>query len=556
MKKRYLSEMSDSELQEYQNIFQEITSDIEFKQIKPIVVYGVKVEYQGTPTQKFWLYWKQEKEKVKSVGFIVSKVNGNFIVFLKSLDFKKNLGVEETVEHYEETPDDNEVLKRLTSDLFDWQVPYAQKALKILKKNKAILDASMTGAGKTFICLAVIKELNVPFIVICPKTVIPQWEKVVYDHFKLKPLLITNYEQIKIGKTQYYKPLPEGHKNKSGSNMYWDVPDNTVIIFDEAHKTKNYQTANAKLLQDAVEQKISVYLLSATIAENPLKMKTLGQALQLFDNYWKWAFSHGVVKGRYGLEWKGSIQDIEKIHHDIFSKDKGIRIGKDVLQKNLPPLRNEVRFINFRKKNEINKAYAILQDEIEAILADKDLSSSEKSAHILAVRMRQRQEIELLKVVDLVELAEDYMEEGNAVAIFVNFKETIKLLSKQLKTDCIIAGGFNNKQAQDDFNNGKSNIILVSIKAGGAGISLHDEVGDRPRIALINPTDSAQDLIQCMGRIWRAGGKSPAQAFFLFAKGTLEEEIGDNVKRKVNNINALNDGDLREPFLQEVEFLK
>ncbi|HRT03559.1 MAG TPA: DEAD/DEAH box helicase [Candidatus Diapherotrites archaeon] len=553
--KKYLYEMTEKELQVYETLFNNVTNDIQFEKISPIVVYGVKVEYKGKPTSKFWTYWKQNKDKLKSIGFIVSKVNGDFVVFLKSLNFKQNLGVEEIIDHFEETPDDSEVVKRLASDLFDWQVPYAQKALKILSSNKAILDASMTGSGKTFICLAVIKELNVPFIVICPKTVIPQWEKVVYDHFKLKPLLITNYEQIKIGKTQYYKPLPEGHKNKSGSNMFWDVPENTVIIFDEAHKTKNYQTANAKLLQDAVEQKISVYLLSATIAENPLKMKTIGQALNLFDDYWKWAFDHGVRKGRFGMEWMGTTQDMEKIHKDIFQKNKGIRIGKDVLQKNLPPLRNEVKFINFSKKNEINKIYKSLQDEIQEIINNKDLTNNEKSSNILAVRMRKRQEIELLKVIDLVELSEDYMEEGNAVAIFVNFKDTIKLLSSKLKTDCIIAGGYNNKQAQDDFNNGKSNIVLVSIKAGGAGISLHDEVGDRPRIALINPTDSAQDLIQCMGRVWRAGGKSMAQAFFLFAKGTVEEEIGDNVKRKVNNINAINDGDLREPFLNEVKFL-
>ena len=47
-------------------------------------------------------------------------------------------------------------------------------------------------------------------------------------------------------------------------------------------------------------------------------------------------------------------------------------------------------------------------------------------------------------------------------------------------------------------------------QAGGTGLSLHDVNGEHPRVSLISPSFSAIDLKQALGRIHRAGAKSPA----------------------------------------------
>lgn len=514
------------------------------------MVYGVQVDYINSKTldSKFWDLWKNKKDEIKRNGFVVSKdSNGRFRLYRKSMNPAKNGDVPSKVDKYEATPTDEEVELKITNNIFDWQIPYVKKALAALKKNKAMLDASMTGAGKTFITLAVIREVGCPFIVISPKAVLSQWHEAC-ELMGVKPTLVSNYEQIKLGKTSYYKAGPP---NKSGSNMVWDVPPETVIIFDEAHKTKNYGTGNSKILQDAHAQGLSIYMLSATIGENPLKMRAAGEALHLFDNYWKWATSRGVVKGKYGMEFGGGAKDMEKIHADIFDAKKGVRVGKAELEKQLPPLHSEVKLIEFGKTSGIKKAYDKLKSEIDSIISDKGLGGS-KSGHILAARTRARQQIELMKMPEVIELAEDLQEEGNSVAIFVNFNETLKFLSSKLKTDCIISGSMGDREkSKNDFNSGKSKIVLVNIKAGGTGISLHDTNGNAPRVGLLMPTDSAQELYQATGRLWRAGAKSPAANWFIIAKGTIEEAIGKNVKAKINNLNSLNDGELAEPFLPE-----
>lgn len=525
------------------DLFNKVVEFLRPKPIEPAMMYGTEVHFSAPAVPEFWTYWRWNKEKMKSIGFIVSKVGNDFTVFLVDNKFTpKVVEAGEKVEEFLSTPDDNEITLKFSDIIFDWQQPFVKQGLKILMQNKAMLDASTTGAGKTFITLGVLRETGFPFIVICPKTIIPQWEEACAT-FKLKALLILNYESIKLGKTPYYV---EGPENRSKSNMKWDVPKNTVIIFDEAHKTKNFATGNAKLLQDATAQKIMTYMLSATIGENPLKLRSVGEALNLFDNYWEWAMKRGVRKGQWGMEFVGGKSDMMQVHQDIFGKNKGIRVPREVLASKLPPERKEVKLINFANKSKISKTYADLEAEVERL---KGLENA--AGNILAARTRARQSIELLKVPDIVNMTEDLIEEGNSVVIFTNFNETLKHLAKELKTDCIISGSMGNrKKAQDDFQADREHIILVQIKAGGAGLSLHDLNGEYPRVALINPTDSAQDLAQAIGRVFRAGGKTPVLQQVLFAKGTVEEDIAYNVKRKITNINSLNDGDLAEPFLQ------
>jgi SNF2 family DNA or RNA helicase len=102
------------------------------------------------------------------------------------------------------------------------------------------------------------------------------------------------------------------------------------------------------------------------------------------------------------------------------------------------------------------------------------------------------------------------------------------------------------------FQAGELQVLLVMIQTGGAGLSLHDLVGDKPRVALISPPWSAVQLRQTLGRIHRAGGKSRCVQRLLYAADTLEEKVCETVRRKLNNLSLLNDGDL-DPLVVAME---
>jgi superfamily II DNA or RNA helicase len=156
-----------------------------------------------------------------------------------------------------------------------------------------------------------------------------------------------------------------------------------------------------------------------------------------------------------------------------------------------------------------------------------------------------RQKIENFKIDTIVKLTFNYLKEGKNVAIFVNFTNTINELSKKLGTKCIIYGNQTVAERSkniEDFCSDKSRIIICNIQSGGSGISLHDTIGNYPRVSLISPTWSAQDLLQVLGRIHRATGKTDVVQNIIFCKNTIEENIGNVIKSKINNIRVLNDG--------------
>jgi superfamily II DNA or RNA helicase len=64
-------------------------------------------------------------------------------------------------------------------------------------------------------------------------------------------------------------------------------------------------------------------------------------------------------------------------------------------------------------------------------------------------------------------------------------------------------------------------------------------------VALICPTFSATELKQALGRIHRAGGRSKSVQKIIFTAGTIEEKICETVRRKLGNLELLNDGDLQ-----------
>jgi len=78
---------------------------------------------------------------------------------------------------------------------------------------------------------------------------------------------------------------------------------------------------------------------------------------------------------------------------------------------------------------------------------------------------------------------------------------------------------------------------------GGVGISLHSLDKTKPRLSIISPTWDATVLKQVFGRVWRDGGGYSLQKI-IYAKNTIEEDIMKKTQAKLNNIDALNDGDL------------
>ena len=436
------------------------------------------------------------------------------------------------------------------------QREHAVNLLNSLYINGVACDQSETGTGKSYVAAWIAKNLNSPVVIVCPKIMIPAWTKVL-SYFGIKAHCLINYEKLIRGNTEHLS-FKDG-KDNGPSDYTINFPKNSLVILDEVHKCKSATSKNSDFLIKLKMDGYKSLLLSATAATNPLEMKAFGFATTLHNltSYRQFITDSGAYVGRYGgfqidLQSQKTVEAMSNIHDKLFNLYKvSSRMTRKMFDKIFPD--NHVMAECFdmgTNTDKINRVYQQMESELAAL----EESSVNYSQHHFAIMTKARRMAELLKVPTMVEMIEDWYDEGISPVVFVNFTDTVEAIEKQLaknrKFDGKIArivGGQSDKVRQKDielFQSDNKRIMIANLAAGNAGVSLHDLNGNFARGAILSPSYSAINLLQALGRIHRAEGKTKCIQKVMFAAGTIEEEACKRVQSKLNNLEALNDGDL------------
>ncbi len=481
--------------------------------------------------------------------------------------------------------------------LLPHQIKHTRHLIDILTRKQIAVDVSDTGTGKTYSALSVCKNMNLQPVVICPKALIINWIRVA-KIFDVK-LMVSNYEMMKSCK--YFDGSYEDYEDTKEDCPYftpqykWDslkkkdvfekyiynehlVPKHTVFIFDEAHRCKNRDTINSKLLVSLRGTSRKILLLSATLSDKVETFVVFGYMLDLFSSpnlktYNSWLLTQKKKiheeceklfkeqnkkmtrksKVKYNHDEEGNyINSIYIINQNLLPY-YGSRMSITELGELFPQNTVTADSYYMPNYNEVQKEY----DEINYLLKKIKIREFEINI-ILGKLVLMKVRIELLKVPLYIQLIEQSLEENYSVVMFVNYIETMsKIKSHFEKTMSVstIEGGQTAQFRQEnieDFQSNKTRLILCSITAGGVGISLHDIHGGHPRKSLISPTWSGQDLVQVLGRIYRAGSKTPAIQKIIYCAKTFEEKIAKIIQKKLKTISGINDGDISRLDIQEL----
>lgn len=457
--------------------------------------------------------------------------------------------------------------------LLKYQIPHFYQLEEILRVRNCALDASDTGTGKTYVAIAIAHILGKKPFIICPKAVIPNWVNVAKE-IGVELFGIANYEMIK-GCKYYtaklekvscpyidkYKILDPRDKNKDESkrkeaeDFKFSLPSDVIVIMDEAHRCKNHKTISSRLMLSIFRSGCKILLLSATISDKIECFKPFGVVFGFYDETKKFNMWLRKIKKSQQLFYKDKQLNDEQISLDIIHHKMFPEYGSRMKIKDLGSMfpSNQVLSQSYMSNNkeEIQQQYEIIQD------AFQDLKVKETRSEGLGKLIRARMKIEMLKVPIMLDIIEEALDSNYSVAIFVNYKETLYSLAYYFETECLIHGDQTMEDRQDSidkFQSNKSKIIICITQAGGVGISLHDIHGGHPRMSVISPTWSGQDTQQVLGRIHRAGSKSPALQRIVFVSGTYEETICQLIQKKLTNISAINDRDLIGPKFTEEEY--
>jgi len=449
--------------------------------------------------------------------------------------------------------------------LYDWQVERLfNPCLKALQEKNIALLMACTGSGKTPISLMLSKTLGKPALICCPKTVITQWKRTA-DEWGIESIDAINIEKLRFGNTSYLL--------KKGRSFLWKLKaEKYMLIWDEGHNATGYQTQNADILMatrqvilrngEAYKYELPTLIMSATLCDSPLRLRdAVGARMGLHNRSDgnSWAFEYGAfvqsIETKKGTRKfmafpkKGKVRNLAL---DKLNKLLLPEFGASIKQREIPgfPESKVIPLIvdmNPKDLKELRGAYEKLQNKVNELEIKDAVNGTDNS--VLAIRTHCKQMSELVKVPAFIQKANDEIEEGNSVIIFIYYDETMDALLDKLKkhNPAVIRGGQSVSVRDTEvqrFLQDKTRLCITKISAGGVGVELGDIHGDYPRVTLISPPDSAVVFSQALGRPWRLNCKSNVIQYILIAAGTVEEKIKANLDRLLENLEAIQDSDL------------
>jgi len=418
------------------------------------------------------------------------------------------------------------------------------------KKIPGALLADDMGLGKTLSTIGFLSTLpkGKDITIIATATLVGNWENEIE---KFNPTLFKNHK-IKI--LSYEKALRE------------KIGKTDILILDEAQKIKNHKTEQFKNI--ASIKKEFTLILTGTPIENGIE--DIINILTVIDPVFQ------------------KLKVLKKFQKrmDIFAIKIRSLIDPIYLQRKKSDIKNidlESELRQIPEYIEATKEEIQLVKEIKAIYADKLIKENAKNNYefyeplqILTGLMRIRQAVSYPAALpqDLIDLLSPKMKvfvksgilpskykklesfllknkkNNERSVVFAQFTETIKflkdeLIKKGLKVITLTGSDSSTKRKMivESFQQGLFDVIIISLKAGNAGITLTEA----NHVYIYDLWFNPQVLAQAIARVHRIGQNKDVNAHFLILKNTFDENIYDILYKKKDLINKFETGKLNSP---------
>ena len=433
-------------------------------------------------------------------------------------------------------------LSNINAKLRDYQIDGVNWMVTLVKHNLCGILADDMGLGKTLqtIALLNIDKTNVPSLIVCPKSLVFNW----YNEFlKFDP----NTKIIKIFGTQEERKQIINNIKPNEHVIYitsYDSLRNDLekynctfqyLILDEAQAIKTFTSKKSRSVKQIKSN--HRFALTGTPIEN--------SALEL------WSIFDFLMPGYLDdIDVFKKRFETENEYKNIIAKRVSLfilrRTKKDVLN-DLPD--KIERVIEAEMTTEQRKAY-----DAYCQVAKKALGQSSSIFEILPYLMRLRQIcVEPSMFIEnysgksgKMNLIYDYIntliKEGHKILIFSQFVKALNILETHLNKEKIkyyLLTGETKAEERvilcDKFNNDKTPLFLISLKAGGNGLNL---IG-ADTVIHIDPWWNAAVQDQATDRAHRIGQKNNVTVLKFICENSIEEKVIELQNMKKDLIDSL-----------------
>lgn len=443
-------------------------------------------------------------------------------------------------------------------------IPYAfqiKGRRQIHRFDGRCLVAWSMGLGKSFLSLyyAQHKELF-PAVVICPATLKWNWEHQAAEHIGMraevleglspkvngwtKPkLVIVNYDilgprRVGRGRKQTWHP----------GWLEWLIDfDPKLVIIDESQNLIDPGTIKTKATKELCKHVPHVLALSGTpIINRPIEIWPTLNILQprVFHNRFSFGHRYCGARKEYGRwTFKGATRLSEL--RELLNKTCMIRLRTEDVLQDLPPKTRHVVPLEITNREEYNHAFKDFLGWLNIHKPGK-LSAARKAEQLTQMSYLKKMAAEG-KLQAVFEWVDSWLASGNGkIILFCTHISILLALHERYKSiSTVIYGKVKGKKRQLAFDtflsNKKTRLLVGQLKAAGVGLSAKG-VSEVAFIELgWNPASHSQAEARCRG-IGRGQKDVPMRAWYLIAKGTLEEPLVKMIQTKQKHFNKVMDG--------------
>lgn len=406
------------------------------------------------------------------------------------------------------------------------------------------------GLGKTVQALAMIAraheagELTAPVLVVAPSSMVGTWVREAATFVPGMPVVAVQRTASKRGEPLRDTVAGAAVVVTSYTVLRLDAEEFQSLswrglILDEAQFIKNHQSKTfhaAKRLRAPFTLAITGTPLENSLMDLWSMLALAAPGLfpkpELFGNTYRKPIESGVEP-----------EKLEQLRRRI--KPLMMRRTKEVVAADLPPKQVQLQEISLTTKHE---AYykRHLQRERQRILGLLDDPDANRIAILSSLtRLRQLSLDPRLvdaeyssrepsaKIAFLIDQLQELSAEGHRALVFSQFTSYLRLVESALTeagitTNYLDGSTTNRQKVIDDFKDGESAAFLISLKAGGVGLTLTEA----DYVFVLDPWWNPAAEAQAIDRAHRIGQDRPVMVYRLVSQGTIEQKVVDLQERK------------------------
>ncbi|HLW06789.1 MAG TPA: DEAD/DEAH box helicase, partial [Marinilabiliaceae bacterium] len=392
------------------------------------------------------------------------------------------------------------------------------------------------GLGKTIQAISILLKYakNGPSLVLAPASVCNNWIKELIRFAPtMNPLELKsqNREEALKNLGQYDVLVVSYGIVQSNPDLLEKQAWN-IVVLDEAHAIKNAKSVRSKAVMK-LDAKFRIITTGTPIQNHLGELWNLFQFINpgmLGSNE---QFAKKFVKNGNALQGEQSRHSLNRLIAPFI-----LRRNKNEVLDDLPA-KTEIT-LQVPLSEQERAMYEVLRQEAIAQISGSEVQSGAKHLQILAQITKLRQmschpklvvpdsDIPSSKLEALEMLIDDLLDANHKALVFSQFTKHLALICDMLDKKGVsyqyLDGSTPIKKREiaiDDFQNGKSDLFLISLKAGGVGLNL--TAADY--VIHMDPWWNPAVEDQASDRAHRIGQTRPVTIYRIIAENTIEEKI-------------------------------